>query len=75
MRHLAFPGKRGITRVALAAIVIVVVVVAAVGVYFYNSSLVAPPPPVTQKTALKVAILLPGRRMTSLGTRPLTSRT
>ncbi|MGA8904081.1 MAG: BMP family ABC transporter substrate-binding protein [Candidatus Bathyarchaeia archaeon] len=62
MRRFAFPGKRGITRVALAAIVIVVVVVAAVGVYFYNSSLVAPPPPVTQKTALKVAILLPGQK-------------
>ncbi|MGD0177201.1 MAG: BMP family ABC transporter substrate-binding protein [Candidatus Bathyarchaeia archaeon] len=62
MRRLAFPGKRGITRVVLAAIVIVVVVVAAVGVYFYNSSLVAPPPPVTQKTTLKVAILLPGQK-------------
>lgn len=62
MRRFAFLGKRGITRVALAAIVIVVVVVAAVGVYFYNSSLIVPPPPVTQKTTLKVAILLPGQK-------------
>ncbi|MGA2973462.1 MAG: BMP family ABC transporter substrate-binding protein [Candidatus Bathyarchaeia archaeon] len=65
MRRLTFPGKRGITRLALAAIVIVVVIVAAVGVYFYNSSLVGPPTPVTsvtQKTTLKVAILLPGQK-------------